>query len=147
MNIRSELQKIESIYQLTCFEVDIFNKIIEYFSQELFHYTKPKFTFHSLRIGKYFYHFFFNIGGIDCVVSIKIENIVAFINKRSDGIKENYFYLSEQMTFVRPDYEKCDFWNMSATIEFDKKQFNADQKKLYGCIGYLYIVIRRLLNK
>lgn len=147
MNIRSKLQEINSIYKLTCYEVDIYNRIIEYFSQELFHNTKPKFTFYSLYIGEYFYHFLFNIGGIDVKVSIKFENVVAFISKRSDGIKETYFYISEQMTFVQPRYDKCDFWDMTATIEFDKKQFVAEQKKLYGDIGYLYVKLRRLFNK
>ena len=54
MNIRSTFQEINSIYKLTCYEVDIYNRIIKYFSQELFHNTKPKFTFHFLLIGEYF---------------------------------------------------------------------------------------------
>lgn len=147
MNIRSKLQQINSIYHLSCFEVDVFNKIIELFKQKLFYYSKPKFTFHSLKITENYYHFMCNVGGIDCKVSILIENMGEFINKRTDGIKEKYFYLTERTNFYKPDYEKCDFWDMTATIEFDKKQFVADQKKLYGKIGYLYIVIRRLLNK
>jgi hypothetical protein len=147
MNIRSTFQEINSIYKLTCYEVDIYNRIIEYFSQELFHNTKPKFTFHFLLIDECFYHFFFNIGGIDVKVSIKIENVVTFISKRSDGIKETYFYLSEQITYIKPSYDKCDFWDMVATIEFDKKQFVAEQKKLYGNIGYLYVKLRRLFMK
>ena len=147
MNTLTTFQEINSIYQLNCFEVDIYNKCIEYFSKEIFYDTKPKFTFHSLLIGEHFYHFLFNIGGIDIKVSIKMENIVAFISKRSDGIKETYFYLSEQQTYVKPHYDKCDFWNMVATIEFDKKQFVAEQKKLYGNIGYLYVRLRRLFNR
>lgn len=148
MNIRSGLQEINSIYKLNCYEVDIYNLIIKYFSKKVFQNTKPKFTFHFLLKGEYFYHFFFNIGGIDVKVSIKIENVVAFIDKRSDGIKETYFYLSEQMSCVIPNYyDKRTIWNILTTIEFDEKQFVAEQKKLYGNIGYLYVKLRRLFNK
>lgn len=148
MSIRSGLQEINSIYKLNCYEVDIYNLIIKYLSKKVFHNIKPKFTFYSLWISEYFYHFLFNIGGIDFKVSIKIENIIIFINKRSDGIKETHFYLSEQSSYAILGYcGKSPFWDIVATIEFDEKQFVAEQKKLYGNIGYLYVKLKRLFNK
>lgn len=88
------------------------------------------------------------MGGVVFKVSIKIENIIVFISKRSDGIKETHFYLSEQSSYAIPSYcDKSPFWDIVATIEFDEKQFIAEQKKLYGDIGYLYVKLRRLFNK
>lgn len=148
MSIRFGLQEINSIYKLNCYEVDIYNLIIKYLSKKVFHNTKPKFTFYSLWIGENFYHFIFNMGGVVFKVSIKIENIIVFISKRSDGIKETHFYLSEQSSYAIPSYcDKSPFWDIVATIKFDEKQFIAEQKKLYGDIGYLYVKLRRLFNK
>ncbi|HHV6358157.1 TPA: hypothetical protein ACUMPZ_001380 [Haemophilus influenzae] len=129
MNKRFVSKKIHSIYQLNTCEAEIFNMITEYFSQELFHNTKPKFKFVALVIDKYDHHFFCNIGGFDINVSIKRCNLLDYIYKRSNGIDKKYFSLYEQTTYIEPDYDKPDFWYMKAAIAFDKKRFVADEKK------------------
>lgn len=147
MNKRFVSKQLHSIYQLKTYEAEIFNIITQYFSQELFHNTKPKFKFLSLSIEKYDSHFFCNIGGININVSIKRDDVLEYINKRSEGIDKKYFSLCEQTTYIRPNYVQCDFWYMNATIQFDKKRFVADEKKQYGNIGYLYVKFRRFLSR
>lgn len=147
MKIQFKFQEIVSIYKLNTYEVDILNKIIEYFSKEIFYDSKPKFKFQLLLVGEHFHHFFCNIGGIDIKVSIQHDDVVKFTNKRLDGIKETYFNLSVNINYMGSSYN-CDyFWDMFGTIEFDEKQFVADQKKIYGNVGYYFLKMSQLVNK
>lgn len=147
MKTQSKFQEIKSIYKLDTYEVDILNKIIEYFSKEIFYDSKPKFKFRLLLVGEHFHHFFCNIGGIDIKVSVKSNNVLEFMSKRFEGIKETYFNLSVNVNYMGVHPDGCNFWDMFGTIEFDEKQFVADQKKIYGNIGYYFLKMRQLLNK
>lgn len=147
MKIQFKFQEIVSIYKLNTYEVDILNKIIEYFSKEIFYDSKPKFKFQLLLVGEHFHHFFCNIGGIDIKVSIRHDDVVKFTNKRLDGIKETYFNLSVNINYMGVRADGCDFWDMFGTIKFDEKQFVADQKKIYGNVGYYFLKISQLVNK
>lgn len=147
MKIQSKFQEITSIYKLNIYEVDILNKIIEYFSKEIFYDSKPKFKFQLLLVGEHFHHFFCNIGGIDISISIRHDDVVKFTNKRLDGIKETYFNLSVNINHIGVHIGGCNFWDVFGTIEFDKKQFVADQKKIYGNVGYYFLKMKQLVNK
>ena len=147
MKIRSKFEEIKSIYKLDTYEVDILNKIIEYFSKEIFHNSKPKFKFQLLLVGENFHHFFCNIGGIDIKVSVKNDNVLEFMRKRFDGMKETYFNLSVNINYMGSRYDGDYFWDMFGTMEFDEKRFVADQKKIYGNVGYYFLKMSQLVNK
>ena len=147
MKIRSKFQEIKSIYKLDTYEVDILNKIIEYFSKEIFHNSKPKFKFQLLLVGEHFHHFFCNISGINIKVLVKNDNVLEFMRKRFDGMKETYFNLSVNVNYMGSSYDGDYFWDMFGTIEFDEKQFVADQKKIYGNVGYYFLKMSQLVNK
>lgn len=84
------LAEITSIYKLRSYEVDLLNKIIEHFCKRTFTNTKPQFKFQRLVRTDMFYHFYFNIGGIDYHIAFPIKEIDDFLyfnNYRVNEIK------------------------------------------------------------
>ena len=69
------------------------------------------------------------------------------MRKRFDGMKETYFNLSVNVNYMGSRYDGGYFWDMLGTIEFDEKRFVADQKKIYGNVGYCFLKISQLVNK
>lgn len=134
--------------KLRAFEVDLLSIMVKHFCDKSFHNKKPQFKFQRLVRTTLFHHFFFNIGGIDYKVSFSQKEIDDYLACRiKNGYKITYFRFWEKSTFVIPDYEMCDFWDVLGGIEFDKKKLQAEEKKLYGTAGYVYVKIRRLFNK
>ena len=139
--------KITSYNKLKDFEVDLLSIVVKHFCERSFSTTKPKFKFQRLLITDTFYHFFFNIGGIDYKVAFSKKEIKEFFDNRV--IKQYslpYFRFYEKNIFVSVNYDTCDFWDVLGGIEFDKSSFELEEKKTYGFIGYLYVKIRRLLE-
>ena len=139
--------KITSYNKLKDFEVDLLSMVVKHFCERSFSTTKPQFKFRYLLITDTFYHFFFNIGGIDYKVSFSKKEIKDFFDNRViRKYSLAYFRFYEKNIFVSVNYDTCDFWEVLGGIEFDKSSFELEEKKTYGFIGYLYVKIRRLLE-
>lgn len=141
------LINVKSYNKLRDFEVDLLSIMVKHFCERNFYNTKPKFKFQRLLITDTFYHFFFNIGGIDYKVAFSKKEIKDFFDNRI--VKKYslpYFRFYEKNIFVSVNYDTCDFWDVLGGIEFDKSSFELEEKKTYGFIGYFYVKIRRLLE-